>query len=359
MLSFRRVPILCAALLAFALPVAGCGGSDDGGDSTGEATASAGGQGAGGGGSFPATVTHQFGTTTVPAEPERIVVVGLNEQDTLLALGHKPIATTEWFGEQPGAIWPWAREAMGSENPVVLDSSDGIPFEEVAALHPDLIIGTQAGLKQGDYDKLSAIAPTIAGVKGGTEYFSPWDQQAMLIAEALGEKEAGEELVAGIKDEYAQVAAEHPEFEGKIATFSQCNWSDGMLYVYPPGLSTEFLSYLGFKINPKLTPLVEVEGEQVTISAERLDVIDTDAIVFACDEPNSVPALRKVPTFDKLSAVAEDRAVYTSPVLAGAIYFDSPLSLPYILEHLTPELVKAVNGEAPPRQMPEPEGEEG
>jgi iron complex transport system substrate-binding protein len=346
LLSLRRCSILLCLLLA--LVIAGCGSSDDG--SSGTTTAAA----TGGGGSFPAEISHRFGETTVPAEPQRIVIVGLTEQDAVLALGYKPIATTEWFGEQPGAIWPWAREAMGPEDPVVLDSTDGIPFEEVAALRPDLIIGTNSGMQKGDYEKLSAIAPTIPGVKGGTDYFSPWDQQTVLIAEALGKKQEGEELVAGIQDEYAAVAEEHPEFAGKTATYSQCGFYDGLIYVYPPGLDTDFLSYLGFEINPKLTPLVEVKGEQVTVSAERLDVLDADAIVFACDEPNSVPGLKKVPTFDKLPAVAEGRSVYTDPTLAAAIYFTSPLSLPYVLEHLTPELAKAVAGEAPQRQMPDP-----
>lgn len=345
MLSTRRVPVLlCAALALF---VVGCGSSDD---DSGTTAAS----GPGGGGSFPAEASHKFGTTVVPEEPQRIVIAGLSEQDAVLALGYEPIATTEWFGEQPGAIWPWARAAMGKEEPVVLSNSDGFEFEEIAALRPDLIIGTNSGMTKEDYDKFSAIAPTIPGVKGGTDYFSPWDQQTVLIAEALGKKAEGEELVASIEDEYAEVAAEHPEFEGKTATYSQCGFYDGLIYVYPPGLDTDFLSYLGFTINPKLTPLVEVEGEQVTVSAERLDVIDADTIVFACDEPNSVPGLKKVPTFDKLPAVAEGRAVYTDTVLAAAIYFTSPLSLPYVLEHLTPELAKAVAGEAPQRQMPDP-----
>ena len=36
---------------------------------------------------FPVTVTHQFGETTVTAEPQRVVVVGLTEQDVLLVIG--------------------------------------------------------------------------------------------------------------------------------------------------------------------------------------------------------------------------------------------------------------------------------
>ncbi len=99
---------------------------------------------------------------------------------------------------------------MGATNPKVLEATDGIPIEKVAALRPDLIIGTNSGMKKQDYDKLSRFAPTIAGVKGGTDYFSPWDQQTLLIAQALGKEEAGRKLVADIKASYAKVGAEHP-----------------------------------------------------------------------------------------------------------------------------------------------------
>jgi iron complex transport system substrate-binding protein len=69
--------------------------------------------------------------------------------------------------------------------------------------------------------------------------------------------------------------------------------------------------------------------------------------VFATEKPSDVVALEKVPTFDKLPAVAEHRSVYTDGTLAGALYFISPLSLPYVLERLTPQLEAAVAGEAP------------
>ena len=41
-------------------------------------------------GTFPATVEHQFGTTTIDEEPQRVVSVGLTEQDVLLQLGVDP-----------------------------------------------------------------------------------------------------------------------------------------------------------------------------------------------------------------------------------------------------------------------------
>jgi iron complex transport system substrate-binding protein len=327
-------------VLILALALAGCGSSADDPAAPPAAVGDA---------AFPAVVEHKFGTTTVPAEPKRIVVVGLTEQDTVLALGHKPIATTEWYGEQPYAVWPWAQDELGDAEPAVLDVKDGFQFEKVAGLRPDLILGVNSGMKKGDYEKFSRLAPTVPAGKGSTEYFSPWDQQVELVAAALGKPEEGRELIQRIEDEYAAAAEAHPEFQGRTATFSQNGFYDGLIYVYPDGLSTDFLTMLGFKINPKLTPLVQREGEQVAVSAERLGVIDADVIVFATEKPADVAALRKVPTFDSLDAVSERRSVYTDGTLAGAMYFISPLSLPYVLEHLLPQLESAVEGRAPQR----------
>ena len=118
------------------------------------------------------TVPHKFGESVVSEEPERVVVVGLTEQDTLLQLGVVPIAVTEWYGEKPFATWPWAEELLGDAEPDVLSASDGFELERIAALEPDLIIGTNAGLTQKDFDLLSQIAPTIPSVEGSTRYFS-------------------------------------------------------------------------------------------------------------------------------------------------------------------------------------------
>src|SRR5688572_5656079 len=57
---------------------------------------------------YPVTIDHKYGSTTISEFPERIVLVGLTEQDALLALGVVPVATREWYGERPGAIFEWA-----------------------------------------------------------------------------------------------------------------------------------------------------------------------------------------------------------------------------------------------------------
>jgi iron complex transport system substrate-binding protein len=332
-----RARLLLTLLVAAAL--AGCG-SDSSPSETSESAATA-------EGAFPAKVEHKYGTTTVPSKPERVVSVGFTEHDTMLALGEKPIATSEWYGEQPYATWPWARDELGSAKPTVLNNGDGFQFEKIAALRPDLILGVNSGMTKEDYEKLSQLAPTIPAPKGSEDWFGNWDAQTELIAAALGKPEQGRKLVKDVKAAYAKAAAEHPEFKGKTATFVQNGFYNGLIYAYQDGLNTDFLTMLGFKINPKLTPLVENPGEQVGLSEERLDVLEADTIVFATEEPGDLTKLKKVPTFNELDAVADKRAVYTDGTLAGAIYFMTPLSLDYVLEHLTPQLEKAVAGEQP------------
>jgi iron complex transport system substrate-binding protein len=341
-----RALVLVASVLT--LLIAGCGGSDSD-TSTTAATSST--PVAASAARFPATATHAFGTTTVPAEPQRIVVAGLTEQDTVLALGEQPIATTEWYGERPYAVWPWARQELGSAKPTVLHNTDGFDYEKIAELRPDLIIGVNAGMKRSDYEKLSKIAPTVASPVGGTQYFSPWDEQVVLIAQALGREEDGRALVDDVKARFAQVAAAHPDFAGKTASFAQNGFYSGLIYAYPDGLNTEFLTYLGFEMNPKVTALATKRGEQVGISAERLSTLDADVIVFATEQPGDVAKLEKVPTFKALQAVADHRAVFTDGTLAAAMYFMTPLSLDYVAERIGEPLQAAVDGTSPRRTL--------
>ncbi len=333
---------LLALVLVASVSLTACGGDDAATGADTEPTTSASADGA-----FPAVVDHKYGSTTIPEAPERVVSIGLTEQDTLLQLGVTPVAVTEWYGEQPNATWPWATELLGDAKPEVLSQSDGLEFEKIAALEPDLIIGVNAGLTESDYELLSEIAPTVTSVEGSTQYFSDWQDQTLQIARALGREDDGQQLVDDVSAKYAEVAAAHPEWAGASATFSQGAPYDGQLYVYPDGLNTEFLTQLGFSITPGLEKYAPDEGSQAQISGENVNLIDADVVVFATEQAENFDALQEFGTIDQLAAVRENRAVYTDEILAGAIYFITPLSLEYVLDELTPMLEQATAGEAP------------
>ena len=342
-----RCPVLVAVSVLLGSLLAGCG-SDSGGSADAappEATSSAGED------AFPVTVPHKFGETTVDREPTRVVSVGVTEQDILLQLGVVPVAVTEWYGDQPFATWPWAQELLGDAEPEVLSAADGFELERIAALEPDLIVGTNAGLTAKDYELLSQIAPTIPSVEGSTRYFSSWQDQTMQIARGLGREDEGQALIDEVQGRYAAAAAEHPEWEDLTATFSQGGPYDGQLYVYPAGLSTDFLTDLGFTMTTGLEDYAPEDGAQAEISAENVGLIDADVVVFATENEDQFDELQQFGTIGQLTAVAENRSVYTDETLAGAIYFDTPLSLEYALDRLVPMLDLAARGQAP-REFP-------
>jgi iron complex transport system substrate-binding protein len=332
---------LVTAALALPLLLTACG--SDGAESPAAADATT---GAAEGGAFPATVEHKFGETVVPDEPKRVVSVGVSEQDVLLQLGVVPVGVTEWYGEQPDATWPWAHDLLDGAHPEVLKTDDGFEFEKIAALKPDLIVGTNAGLTKKDYELLSAIAPTVTSDEGANDFFSPWQDQVLQIARGLGREADGQQIVDDLEADYAAVAAEHPEWSDLTATFSQGAPYDGLLYVYPPGLSTDFLTELGFTMTTGFEKYAP-EGSQAEISAENVGLIDADVIVFATEDEKGFDSLQEFGTIGSLPAVKENRSVYTDGTLAGAIYFDTPLSRAYALDKLTPMLEQAADGEAP------------
>jgi len=301
-------------------------------------------------GAFPVTVEHAYGETTVPAPPQRIVSVGVTEQDTLWALGLEPVGVTEWYGGYDFASWPWADEARGDSEPEVLTTSDGLDFEAIALLDPDLIIGTNAGLTEEDYDRLSEIAPTVAHSADYPMYFEPWDVQTLQIGEATGLLDEAEQLVDDIKGQFADAAAAHPEFADASVVFLQNAIYDGSAIAYQDGLSTDFLTDLGFTIPSEIDAFApdDESGGQAYIPVEDLDVLDAaDVLIWGTESDDDITALESSPFVTALVPQKDGKIVYTDGVTAGAIYFTSPLSLPHVLKTLVPALATAVGGAGP------------
>jgi iron complex transport system substrate-binding protein len=289
----------------------------------------------------PISVKHRFGTTTLPAPPTRVVSAGTCGQDFLLALGVVPVGITDWYGDQPDATWPWAHDRLGGAQPTVLSAEDGYQFEKIAALKPDLIIATNDAMTEGDYAKLSAIAPTLAQSADHADYYSPWDVQTVAIGTALGRASQAEAVVEEVKKRFADTRAAHPEFDGTAAIFLQNAVYDGRVIAYQEGFSTEFLTDLGFTIPSQIDAFAK--DAQAYIPLEQLSVLDNaETLIWATEEDSDEAALHKAAGFDQLAAVKAGRSIYTGGVLSGAIYFSSPLSLPYVLDHLVPQLSDAL-----------------
>jgi iron complex transport system substrate-binding protein len=303
------------------------------------AASPSGGDDAAGTGRFPVRVGHAYGSTEVPGPPERVVTAGLTEQDALLALGVVPVGVTEWYGEHPSATWPWAQDELGDAHPEVLSLADGFDFERIAGLAPDLVVATNAGITAKDYATMSQIAPTLAHSGDHTLYFEPWDVQALAIGAALGRQDEAQAEVDRIGQLFADARTEHPEFEGTRAVFLQNAFYDGSVIAYQDGLSTAFLTDLGFVVPDVIGEFQQGEGQAYIPKERMIDVLDqADVLVWGTETDADRAAFEADPVFRRLEAYRKDRNVYTGGELAGAIYFTSLLSLPYVVRELVPLL---------------------
>lgn len=289
---------------------------------------------------FPVTIANKFGQTVVSTQPQRIACVGLTEQDSVLALGMTPVAVTEWFGKFPYATWPWAKDKLGDAQPKVLDATDGVQIEPVAALAPDLILGTNAGLDQNIYSKLSQIAPTIAQSGKYTDYFEPWKVQATAIGQALGKPAEMQELITGVDDTYATARSAHPEFEGKNVFLLADDFYRGSMYVYQEGLSTQFLLDLGLKIPPVVKKYATDASTAFIPKEDLVDVTEVGDVVIwlTLDDDANRKKLLADPIVKRMRSTKEGLNIFTGLVLGGAMNFTTVLSLPYVAESLVPQL---------------------
>lgn len=312
------------------LGVAGCGGEGAGGSGPSEETR---------------TIEHRYGSTEVSGRPERVVSVGYTDQDPLLALGVTPVGVREWFGEQPSATWPWARDELGEATPDVLQVAE-LNFEQIAGLEPDLIVGVYSGLTGEEYETLSEIAPTIAQPGEYADYNVPWQEVTRILGRALGEEERAEELVSGVEARFERVRQERPEFEGASGVVALTG-ADGTYSPFGPEDSRgRFLSALGFEVPQEIADLA---GDDffANISAEELGLVDADVLIWITNNEEELQNLEEEPVYQRLRVAEEGRDIFlnSSEQLAGALSLSTVLSLPYLLDELVPRMAAALDGD--------------
>jgi len=298
--------------------------------------------GGSGAGSQGVTVTHVFGETVIPAPPSRVVSAGLTEQDDLLAVGVVPIAVTNWFGDQPSGVWPWARPKLGDAKPAALTLDNGIQVDAIAALKPDLIVAVNAGLDAETYKKLSAIAPTIAQ-SGGEAFFEPWKDQATAVATAVFKKDEMGRLIDAVDAKFAAAGQANPSFRDHTAVLLEGRFTGDAVTATVGGWRTDFLSALGLAV-PESVKGLQASGQAAIPRAELAAAVDSaDVLIWCTDSDAEQAALQADPTVADLRATTMKRNVFTPAELSAAIAFASPLSYPLVADQLPPLLARTLS----------------
>jgi iron complex transport system substrate-binding protein len=257
----------------------------------------------------------------------------------LLALGVVPIAVTNWFGDQPFAVWPWARQKLGPAQPTVLNLDNGIPVDQIAGLKPDLIVAINAGVDADTYERLSVIAPTVPQ-SGGDAFFEPWKDQATAIGQAVFQADQMKSLIDVVDKQFAAVAQKNPQWKNKKVLLMQGTLWQGTIVATVAGWRTDFLTEMGLVIADSVNPFAT--DHRAVIPRDHIKAVldSADVVIWTTQSPDDQKALLADPDVAAAQATAQNHHIFTSKDLAGAIAFSSPLSYPLVADQLPPQISK-------------------
>ncbi|WP_217133068.1 ABC transporter substrate-binding protein [Leucobacter chinensis] len=323
------VPVI-AALLGASVLLTGCSSSEKPAETQAAETAEA----------TERTVTTEQGEVTVPAVPERVVVLNYALAGYLYDLDVPVVGTTsEDFDHEAGFSEMWGDGPKKNDTEFITWGMDGFDLEAILELEPDLIVaggmGLPGGLASKGYDQLSQIAPTVIVNKDLTT----WQEQFEFIADDLfGRADDYADRLKAYEDRVAEVKAaiDVPASPASVLTIT----SDGTPYLLfeDTGLPQE-LEALGFTA----APLVEEHGlepynpggDMATLSTEQVGQLLADVptlfITGFNTDTTDVATLAKQPVWAGTKAFSDDHA-YDLPYWTVRGDYDKALALLDIIE---------------------------
>lgn len=301
-------------------------------------------------GEYPIVIEHALGETTIEEKPERVAAVAWSNHDVPLALGVMPVglSAANYGVQDDSGILPWTAEAieeLDGEEPVLFQDTDGIDFEAVADVNPDVILAAYSGLTQEEYDTLSQIAPVVAYQEA--PWVSSWRDQVTYNSMAMGMAEEGEQLIADTEQLIADKVAEYPEFEGKTAAFLSVNAADlSSFFVYsnedPRGA---FLEEIGMEYPESITSeFADPNAFYIEASAENADMLNDAEVLVSYGDENTLEALQNDPILGQVPAIERGSVVIigdNTPLAASGT--PSTLSIEYTIDEYLTLMSEAVS----------------
>lgn len=307
-MTIRSLPRrLSAVLLTVVLGTGGlaaCGDSDgdsDGDDkSTADSAADTG---------FPRTIKHAMGSTEIPAQPQKVVVLDTGELDDVTLLGVKPVGAVSPHFKTAGGFPSYLKGKIGGVKDV--GPMEEPNLELIASLKPDLILSSKVRHEKV-YDKLKGIAPTVFTETTG----SPWKENLKVHAKALGMESQAD---TALKDYETRAKALgdsiKAKYDGKMPSASVVRFIAGPTRLYQKSAySGIVLDDIGLT-RPASQNSSDPEKTMLDVSPEQIDKADADLIfVTVADAPDKTQQkdVTSNPVWKDLTAVKKDK-VFTVP----------------------------------------------
>jgi eukaryotic-like serine/threonine-protein kinase len=188
----------------------------------------------------PQTFTHAFGTTTINQRPTAVAAAALWDADAVLSMGVQPVALTAGLEQPPSWL-----AAMIQGHPSVVKHGD---FAAISAAKPGVIIDT--AVNEATYQKLAAIAPTVAQPNDSKEPFTP-AVHTEWIGRILGLPDAAKRLNDQAAIDTADVRQHNARLAGKSVVALRFTDS-GLSAMTTDSVAAAYLNGLGMTYDAKL-----------------------------------------------------------------------------------------------------------
>ena len=208
-------------------------------------------------------VEHALGTAEIEGDPERVVTLHQGATDTAVALDIAPVGAVESWVEQP--MYEYLRDDL--EGTEIVGDETQPNLEEIAALEPDLIVGTLSRHEEV-HDQLEAIAPTVI-----TDPINDFQHTLEIMGEATKQQDKADQLLRDWEDRVADFQSRMEEDLGNDwpLSASVLNIRSDQVRMFTGGFPGGILQEVGFTHT-------ESQEEAIDDEEDFLEFTNTEAI---------------------------------------------------------------------------------
>jgi len=253
------------------------------------------------------TVTDAFGTTTIPAHPERIIADSVNTLAHLTALGVVPIGAALPVDISPEYLGEEAAEVPN----VVADDGWTINIEQALALQPDLIMAVGADYNKKNCKRYRAAMATYAYQENYAVDVDQIKADFRALADAIGRATEADTAIA--------------EFDATIEQTRNRVLEAGLTDVPVGVVRFDASGFIGIRTGEPANAILDALGlEQpvwpepdlsgyVELSMENLDLLERAEALMVCTDDNV--------EIDELEVFDSPLWSGLAPVASGQAYF--------------------------------------
>lgn len=274
------------------------------------------------------TVEHALGTTKVPVNLEKIVVLNSVPTECLLALSIKPTGVPA-----QGALVSHLQEDVGDIDTVGTENEPSI--ERIAGLNPDVILGLEWQMEQ-TYEQMSEIGPTVAL---SADAYVDWKQAFGKVAEVVGRENDARRLLGDyesrLEDFRSGMGSRLDETTVSVLRIGATRFTIYQKESFPGTILEE--------AGVERPASQNVDDFAVDLSREEIAEADADAVFlfsFGATSEEDVENRREVeeisrtPLWRRLEAVQENRVYEVGDYWSGAGFIAANLILDDLEKHL-------------------------